>query len=385
MAASGYGTFLEEKAQFLHRRRLRKRSSISTPDWMSKVADHVLMSSLSIPGTHDSAAYTSIWPFVSTQKMNIIQQLDAGIRYFDFRCGLVDNIPQMVHGRAVLGLRLELVLDMVYTWLDAHSHEAIIIQIKQDRKEEESEVHFPVAIYSLIDASPQYWRTIPTTPTVGEIRGKIQLFRRFGGPPWRGIDVSRWQDNPSIPFTIYTHHGIRLTIQDHYNPRDPAPLPDFIAEKGGNVSQLLDQASSDTDASKWYINFASAFEFNLYYQVSPREVALGGIYNFQWITGINPRLDVYIKQHAADMNMTRRRYGIVAMDFPEQEAKDLVRSIIASNFGKREEKSSWGIVYVAIMLFLVFVGGVALILIHGPVRRPWCPPTLLHSCHRILG
>ena len=61
------------------------------PDWMSRLSDDLPTSAITIPGTHDSAAYTLSWPFVQTQKIDIPSQLNAGIRYFDFRCALNDD------------------------------------------------------------------------------------------------------------------------------------------------------------------------------------------------------------------------------------------------------------------------------------------------------
>ena len=392
MDIHGYGTFLEEKAKRRVRQR-QKRSSLDTRKWMSTIEDDALLSQLSLPGTHDSAAHGSIWPYVSTQTMDMLQQLNAGIRYFDLRCGLRNNTLQMVHGRALLGQSLEALLTVMYDWLDKHSSEGLIVQIKQDRAEEDSTISFPAAVWATLDSQPQYWRTFPTTPTLGELRGRIQLFRRFHGPPYRGIDVARWQDNPSQPFTIHTWAGLSITIQDHYRPADPEPLPDFVTNKGSDVSGMLKCAATDPEPSRWYVNFASAYQFNLYYQITPRQVAMGGYWDFTWVVGINPRLAQYIKTHSTNrssrdgrlsMSTEKRkcrvRYGIVAMDFPEQ-VPDLIPAIIATNFpDKKKRKNSLAVHLMALSLSLVFVAGVLLVGIHGPVDRLRCPP-FLHACY----
>lgn len=167
--------------------------------WMSRLDDDVPVSSLSIPGTHDSAAYTQPWPFVATQNLNFAQQLDSGIRYFDLRCGLVHDVAEMVHGSYLLRLKLHDVLRVLYEWLDEHLTEGLIVQIKEDRKAEQSNMHFAQAIYENISARPERWRTANTTPCVGELRGKIQLLRRYNGPGLLafGIDVTAWQVSSS--------------------------------------------------------------------------------------------------------------------------------------------------------------------------------------------
>ncbi|EMC98857.1 hypothetical protein BAUCODRAFT_145869 [Baudoinia panamericana UAMH 10762] len=221
--------------------------------WMSSLDGDIELSAITIPGTHDSAAFTSMFPFIQTQTLNIMQQLNAGIRYLDLRCGLLDNQVEMVHGEAILGLKLSLVLDAMYLWLASHPSEALIVQLKQDRKSERSNVRFAQAIFSCLAQNPQRWRTANTTPKLCELRGRIQLFRRFATtyPCAYGIDVTQWMDNPSHPFTISTKHEVQVTVQDHYSFPDPQPLPSVIATKGGNISQLLDLHTSSIFTTKY--------------------------------------------------------------------------------------------------------------------------------------
>lgn len=349
---------------------------------MASLDDDTLMSALSIPGTHDSAAFTSILPFVATQRLDILQQLNAGIRYFDLRCGLRRDVVEMVHGTALLGIRLDAVLDTMYIWLKAHPREALVVQIKQDRKEEDSKRPFSNAVVETLATRPDRWRTLTTTPTLGELRGKIQLFRRFGQRELYayGINVSRWQDNPREPFTIHTYHGVQLTIQDHYNFPDPLPLPKMITQKSGDISLLLKRSVADSDSSHWYLNFASAFEFNLYYQIPPREVAAGGYWAFRWVTGINERLQTYLAVEAKGRN----RYGIVIMDYPEHPGPDLVKYIIQSNFGKRTA-ISWIALLVAVavamllLLLMLLALPIHVVCLRTTVQGSECR-SLLYAC-----
>ncbi|KAK5136516.1 hypothetical protein LTR08_002860 [Meristemomyces frigidus] len=308
-------------------------------NWMSTVDDETLLSAMTLPGTHDSAASIDSWPFVQTQKLDIPQQLNAGIRYFDLRCGIRDDIVEMVHGPSFLGITLRTLLDTMYVWLSAHKTEALIVQIKQDRKAERSSIHFAQAIWTCLEKKSAHWRTANTTPALGELRGKIQLLRRFVGSSLTayGIDVTHWQDNPSRPFTIYTRHEVRITIQDHYSFPGPEALPSLISKKGRDVAELLDRAVADQDACHWYINFVSAYEFNFYYQLTPQEIALGGWVRFKWAHGMNIRLRNYLQTRKS-----KRRYGIVAMDFPESGTEDLIATLILSNFsGAKHSRLCW--------------------------------------------
>ena len=360
-------------------------------DWMCFLPDAVPISSLSIPGTHDSAAFMSTWPFVSTQTLTTAQQLDAGIRYFDLRCGIVKDEVQMVHGRAVLGLKLaDLLMDM-YLFLLKHPKEAIIVQLKQDRKDEASTRPFSQLVLDLMHQQSKYWRLETTTPTLGELRGRIQLMRRFTTFQHQryttGIDLSRWPDNPPLPFTIRTLVGVHLTIQDHYSSTTPESLPNLIAKKGGDVASMLMRASRDTEPWHWYINFSSAYEFNVYYQIPPKDIAVGGYSVFRWVEGINLRLCNFLKARLADVDEPQR-FGVVVMDFVEKPATDLVKTVIEANFvvpmkrrggmaGRKMETAVLGLV-----MLLVLVAW-ALFEWHSgrfdQVDGRWCP-MFLHAC-----
>lgn len=298
-------------------------------NWMSRLDGDRPMSSLSIPGTHDSAAFTTPWPFVSTQDMDINQQLHSGIRYFDLRIALRNDVAEMCHGLAFLGLKLSEVLKVMYTFLETHPGEAIIVQMKQDRKPVQSTVHFSQAIVQQISEHRERWRTANTTPTLAELRGRIQLFRRFTGHCLvaYGIDVTQWQDNPPTPFTIHNKFQL-VTVQDHYSYSEPKSLPSLIDSKGGEVASLLDRAARDPDEDHWYMNFTSAFEINLFFQIPPRSIAVGGYHLLRWIDGMNARVEAYLQDRAGG-----KRYGIVVMDFPERGgATELISLIILSNF-----------------------------------------------------
>lgn len=341
-----------QNALAVRSRRSARSAKLRPQTWMSALGNEILLSDITIPGTHDSAAFTVSMPFVATQKMNILQQLDAGIRYFDFRCGVRNSVVEMVHGEAYLGLTLAEVLNDMYKWLEAHANEALIIQIKQDRKNKKSTVDFAHAVFTVLVHRSELWRTANTTPSIGDLRGRIQLFRRFEGPSLYayGIDVSQWHDNPPDPFTIYTLSGVQLTIQDHYAFPEPTSLPNVIMRKGGDVRKLLQRASEDMEKEHWYLNFTSAFEINIVYQLPPREIAVGGWYFFRWKHGLNVRLRQYLKE----LPPRKRRFGVVAMDFPEQGAEDLITALYESNFD-HDASHSWRrrIVLLAALLTLL--------------------------------
>lgn len=61
--------------------------------WISKLPDHIKLRDLIIPGSHASNSadiYKPKWgiPFMLCQKISILKQLRAGIRYLDIKFGV---------------------------------------------------------------------------------------------------------------------------------------------------------------------------------------------------------------------------------------------------------------------------------------------------------
>lgn len=53
-------------------------------NWMESISDNILLRKIVIPGSHDSGTKGMLWPW-QTQKYDIAEQLELGIRYFDIR------------------------------------------------------------------------------------------------------------------------------------------------------------------------------------------------------------------------------------------------------------------------------------------------------------
>ena len=53
-------------------------------NWMESISDNIPLRKIVIPGSHDSGTKGMLWPW-QTQKYDIAEQLELGIRYFDIR------------------------------------------------------------------------------------------------------------------------------------------------------------------------------------------------------------------------------------------------------------------------------------------------------------
>jgi hypothetical protein len=121
--------------------------------WMSHLNDDLYMSLLPLPGTHDSAAITWV-PFTQTQTMSITAQLVAGIRFFDLRCVLNNDVLQMYHGAIAIGTTLQSTLQQMYNFFlnDDSSREALVVQIHQESDTQGSTLQFEYAVYEAVQA-----------------------------------------------------------------------------------------------------------------------------------------------------------------------------------------------------------------------------------------
>ena len=314
-------------------------SKVPLSSWMAHVANpNVLVSHLSIPGTHDSCS-KSVVPFVGTQSLTISEQAEQGIRFFDLRINLTaKKNPVLVHGDYPLGLNLVDVLQSLYDFLDNHPKEGLVIQFKRDGSlpAKWTPFDFSNVIFSVIASNPSRWRLETDIPKLSDLQGRVQLVRRFElFPPQAlnsaGLDVQKWEDNWDIPFDITATPGSsvpNVRVQDKY---------DFAYARGGPwktipikfdlVKSLMQEAASNQKRDVWYFNYTSAVTFTL---AEPWEFAQG-FYDddrSKYCKGVN----TYMQEFLTAQVQPVARYGVLMMDYPtDSRSTNLVRAIIESN------------------------------------------------------
>ena len=197
-------------------------SYVDGPCWMSHVDDDKYLDELSIPGTHDSGTCSvdnDTEPQssqVKCQQDYIPTQLLEGIRYFDIRLGKGDN-PGIDHGMYYLlkkdayFLHLSDVIGYFKTFLNENPTEALIMLVSRGNDEATDE-SVTTAFAKVLDDNPKLFYTSSRVPTLGEVRGKIVLLRRFGldgdsvsGHTW-GLDLTQWDDK------IKAHSGQSMCL-----------------------------------------------------------------------------------------------------------------------------------------------------------------------------
>ena len=209
----------------------------STTEWMQDIDGDTRISSISIPGTHDSAA-EYIFPgfFLKTQGMPVADQLTNGFRYLDIRLavesgkdgdylGFVHNFGKCRLSSAPWSdqIRLDGVLDQIYAFLKAHPSETVLFCVKDEDEDDDARV-FEQLLFKSINQNRDKWYLNENIPKLSKVRGRIVLLRRFSDAMHygdAGLDFS-WNDQGStqsvdLPYSNFPVNDTdRLWVQDRY-------------------------------------------------------------------------------------------------------------------------------------------------------------------------
>ncbi|MET0648268.1 MAG: phosphatidylinositol-specific phospholipase C [Pyrinomonadaceae bacterium] len=226
---------------------------VDNPNWMSILPDGILLSQLSIPGTHQSLSRHSdgITPLdaVKNQSMALRFQLESGIRVLDVRCAVdkkTKNSFDIYHGAYYQKENFGGVLDTVVQFLKDHPSETVLMRVKNEHTSDPEK--FREIFLNTYWNNDKYRDFIPMkmprNPTLGEMRGKIVILQ----------DFARWQ---CLTPTSTAEFGIcysTFEIQDSFKHQGYA--------KWVSVKTYLDRANKGFDEGpNWgtkYINYLSA-------------------------------------------------------------------------------------------------------------------------------
>jgi 1-phosphatidylinositol phosphodiesterase len=151
------------------------------------------------------------WPIAQCQSPStpLERQLHSGIRVLDIRLAIVDSHLISYHGVYPERTLFSEILSTVHTFLTtpSTSRETIVMSIKQEDSDPQ---RFSKLVRQEIVASPgglDMWYLENRIPTLGEVRGKVVMFSRFGGNGYGwdnaaiGIHPPIWPDNDKLGFT----------------------------------------------------------------------------------------------------------------------------------------------------------------------------------------
>ena len=267
---------------------------------MSRISDEVRLSSLTIPGTHNSAALRE--PLAGTakcQSLTLSEQLAAGVRFFDLRCCHQQDEFHIYHGPISQNLSFEAVLQTMRSFLRKHPRESLIVSIKQEHRPQGNSRSFSETLQAYIEQQPQAWYREAAIPRLGDVRGKMVLLSRFQAAGPMGIPATDWGHDGR-------HEGTTLFVQDRFE------IPD-AETKWKIIRRALEDSLKESNRDRLHLHFTSG------YRSGPL-----GMPNITAIsTPINQRLNNYLKK------APHRRHGCLVLDFI---TPDLAQAIYQLNF-----------------------------------------------------
>lgn len=310
---------------------------IAHSSWMRDIPDHARVTALSIPGTHDTCSVDGLLGFGKTQNLDLADQLNAGIRFLDIRLSHYRDNLYVHHDVVHMGKSYADVLDICSNFLSEHPSESILMSVKDEERFDStlgrfapSEVFgkfrgdranwtvrssafqdvFQARTWQQVDDESLFFNlTIPlpgsetvnpaltSQTTLGEIRGKIILLRRFEGGQHLGFDLTYWPVNRRFR----SRTSLLYAVEDRYQDPGEDNKYKFAIE---HIEEARRRAPRDL-----YITFSSAVNLK----------ARG------YARAINPRLSDYLARSP------QGRVGIIVMDYCEDPQK-LVSNVIKQNF-----------------------------------------------------
>ena len=239
--------------------RLRKLIDTKLNNWMQDIEDNRLVCKMSIPGTHDTGAYSASLG-AKTQDKNIEQQLNSGIRFFDIRLVLKDGVLRLCHGKEVFNSTF--VGDVLRTtteFLKEHPSETVIMTIKRDHDlDKDGGTKYRGALQKALEGdralTPYMVKSFRSDFTLGDLRGKMLIISRDGWITTPSGKVTSWPDNTSFTSSIESTNGSSTTIhvEDHYKSWGSEKV-NYVAQ---NVRKAQDAFSGYQN--DWFITFTSS-------------------------------------------------------------------------------------------------------------------------------
>lgn len=280
-------------------------------NWMAGLPDSMPVCRVSIPGTHDSGTAGVRFPmrhYARTQTMNLSEQWDAGIRFFDLRPKLDGDELKIYHGPANCHLTLEEALTILIDKLELNPTEFCIIMTNSAGGGQKA-VNMTMDLISAVVPSKMLAYFRPDL-TVADIRGRMLFMHRnapSAGIDYPGVVTRGWPGNGmSRQARIVSSEGVGATLwaQDFFTngSRDGES---YLKSKWDNMYRLM-RALYGADDKVWCINHASGYTG----------------------TGVSTNIRrnaQTINKHLLDYLLENRStVGIIPMDFPSQELIDAI-------------------------------------------------------------
>ena len=257
-------------------------------NWMSKLDDNTSIRDISIPGSHDTMALYSIADLAGQcQSLDLINQLELGVRFLDIRLKEENNKLKAVHGFIDQKATFSYITNTIEKFLNNHPSEFIFMSIKEEAAATNSNISFEEALLNYLnnDIYLKDTRTVPDK--LSSIRGKVILLSRYSNSSIGIASYDNWKDSSS-----FTMEDSDIYVQDKYQIEDKLTKQEEIIKCFNETGHKLK------------INFLSAYRTNYF----PPSYAVSSAID------INPWINKEISKHSDR--------GIVLYDFISKSNMD---------------------------------------------------------------
>lgn len=185
--------------------------------WMASLDPNALITQISIPGTHDSAANADRCdgaPFCRAQTYGFTNQLKMGVRFFDIRLAYEDGDLRFHHSIYYLNLNFKAVINVVKAHLADNQSEFVIFLIKQEHSDVSADTFWARVSEQIGDYPEELFYLKKSVPNVAEAAGKIIIMARNKSTYPQGYHVE-WTDN-TVHYEGYDS-DLRYVVEDHYS------------------------------------------------------------------------------------------------------------------------------------------------------------------------
>jgi hypothetical protein len=288
-------------------------------DWMGRLADDMLISELTIPGTHETMALHG-GLYAECQNLLLADQLYRGIRFIDIRIRHEWNTFSIYHGDVNQYAKFGPgVLNVCVGFLEAHPTETILMRVKEQDNGRHNDSTFSQTLRWYLEPVQEFIYESDdylVIPTLGELRGKIYIVQDFNS-------------DPGAP---------------DFGPRYGSGYPQFLIQDNYHSYHCLPGNAEKTPGGKWmkhiqphrenmiygrrdviWINYLSAFM----HVHGPHGMAWGCGGGSTHQHGMNERyiehpgfgLIRYMGLYQSPWCLTSQREGAVMMDFFDEQTR----------------------------------------------------------------
>ena len=277
--------------------------------WMASLPDSAYICRLSIPGTHDSGTAGVRFPmkhYARTQTMDLAEQWDAGIRFFDLRPKLEDGKLKIYHGPSNCHITFVEALLVLKQKIEKNPTEFCVVMTNSAGGGHESVDMTMDVINSVIPS--RMLASFSPDMTVADVRGRVLFIHRntpSKGKDYPGTAVMGWPGNGSSRQSMMVSSEEKSAVlwaQDYFTDGGKG---DYLNSKWDKVTALIREFASAPERV-WCINHLSGYTGSGVSTNIKRNARTN-----------NTRLLEYLGNH-------KKPIGIIPMDFPQQELIDAI-------------------------------------------------------------